>query len=181
MIDLTAMIINLSNSLYPVQQMVSGLGYIIGIGLMINGFLELKKHAESGHGQGNHEDAMSAIAYIFGGAMLVYMNTTVSLLTNTVFGMDNVLSYSPPATPNLYHAFLVLIQTAGVVWFVRGMVLVVQSTKPGYKEGGKGMTFLFAGICAINFEGSVQVMDYIIQQFFTMMAAFRTNFGLTRS
>jgi uncharacterized membrane protein HdeD (DUF308 family) len=178
MIDLTAMLINLSNSLAPVQKLLSGFGYLVGITLMISGLLELKKHAESRGGQSSHEDALTALAFIFGGALLVYMTSTVTALSNTVFGATNILSYSVNSSPNLYHAMLVLIQTTGVLWFVRGMVLLVQSTKPGHKEGAKGMTFMLAGIGAINFESSMHVIDYVMQQFFIAMTYFKSNGGL---
>jgi uncharacterized membrane protein HdeD (DUF308 family) len=180
MIDLTAMFINLSNSLAPVQKLLSGFGYVVGFTLILSGLFELKKHTESRGGQSNHEEALTALGFILGGALLVYMTSTVTVLSNSVFGASNVLSYPVDAKPDLYHAILILMQTTGLLWFIRGMVLLVQSTKPGHKEGGKGMTFLFAGICAINFESSMHVVDYMMQQFFVAMTYIKAHKGFFR-
>jgi len=174
MIDLTTVYINLSNSFTSVQKLMSGIGYLVGITLIMSGLYEFKKHAES-RGQSNHEDAMSALAYILGGAALVYLSSTVVALSNSLFGASNILSYSEPVQPNFFSAMLVIIKTAALLWIVRGLVLLVHSTKPGSKDGAKGLMFFLAGIAALNFENSVHVVDYMLQQFFVTMTYLKSG------
>ena len=56
----------------------------------------------------------------------------------------------------------ILIQTAGLIWFVRGCTLVVQGGQPGAKEGSKGLAFILAGIVGVNFEYCYGVLSYIV-------------------
>src|SRR3990167_951613 len=136
MIDLTSMLINLSNSLQPIQALVSGLGYLIGIAMIISGLEKFKKlaasHARSAHTEGGIH---LPFAFICGGGLLLYLPSSFSALSNTLFGATNILSYSTTgAIDPFHHAIVLLIETSGLVFFVRGTVLIVNSSKPGEQE-----------------------------------------------
>ena len=53
-----------------------------------------------------------------------------------------------------------VIQTAGIIWFMRGCVLLVQGSNPSKQEGAKGMTFIGAGILAMNFQYTIGIVNY---------------------
>lgn len=170
MIDLTAMLINLSHSMQPVQRALSGMGYVLGIILVIVGFGKLKnviQHRHAAHGEG----VGGAVGFILGGAMLVYLPSSVSTLSNTFFGASNVLSYGESAQPNpLYDAILVIIQTTGLLWFIRGTSLIISASKPGDdKIGPKGFTFLIAGILAMNIESTITALTFTMSYIFDLI------------
>ena len=60
---------------------------------------------------------------------------------------------------NIYQSMEVLIKTAGLLWFVRGAVLLVNAAEPGEQQGPKGLAFVLAGICALNIEYTIGWVD----------------------
>ena len=46
------------------------------------------------------------------------------------------------------------------------MVLLAHGSEPGVQEGSKGLTFMVAGIFALNFDNTVAVIDYALTYFF---------------
>ena len=169
MIDLTAMIINLSNSMQPVQRLLSGMGYLFGIILVILGLGKLKHVLETRNG-GHQESLGAGIIFILGGALLLYLPSSVSMFSNTFFGASNVLSYSSNNVDPLYHAMIVIIETTGLLWFVRGTYLIVNSSKPGDdKIGPKGLAFLIAGILSMNVESTIIALDNTLHYIFALM------------
>jgi hypothetical protein len=42
---------------------------------------------------------------------------------------------------------------------------LVQASEPGVQHGPKGLAFLCAGVMAVNFEGAVEILNYIIAKF----------------
>ena len=162
-IDLVSMFINLSQSLPSVQAMVSGLGYMVGICLFIVGFMRLSEAA----GQGGKESHMAAIAYFAAGALLVYLPSSISALSNTFFGEDNILAYDQQTSDALYVALKSLIETTGMIWFVRGCVLLLRMGKPGIKDGSRGLFYIGAGILAMNIDNTVYAIEYSLNLFVT--------------
>ena len=160
--NLTQIIINLSQALGPVQHLISGMAYILGILLIITAFGKFYTMASAPRGSGGGENAFSAYAYFLGGTVLLYTPTSFTVLTSSVFGQGSVLQYASTTPVDIVSAMILLIQTVGLVWFVRGCVLVVSSSQPGIQEGPKGMVFLFAGILAMNFETTAAVLSKIM-------------------
>ncbi len=154
--DLTSILENLSRSLIPVQSLITGFGYLLGIGLVISG---LKKLAEVG-GQSRQKISL-ALAYIVAGCIMVFLPTSLQVASNTFFGNSNALQYTPFSTYTLYGAVVVLIKTAGLVWFLRGIVLILHAAEPGKQDGPKGLFFLLAGIFAVNFQYTVEWIDEV--------------------
>lgn len=160
-IDLTAILHNLAQSLLSVELLIEGLGYILGISLIVTGLFRLPKHDLS------HEGAVAPIAYILCGAFLVYLPNSMSVISNTLFGKNNILQYSSFTTFSLYDSMGVLIQTAGLVWFVRGATLLARASEPGKQEGIKGLLFVVAGACAMNFTVLISAFNYLMNYFLT--------------
>ncbi len=75
--------------------------------------------------------------YLFFGAVLFYLPTALNIMANTAFGVGNVLTYSYYNPYSIYNSMGLLIRTAGLLWFVRGTVLVVQASQPELKKGQK--------------------------------------------
>lgn len=146
-IDITQMIGNISLSFLPLQKLVTSFGYILGIILFVSGLYRLTKiHKRS------QERLAVPITLMLGGAALLYLPTSIEVLSNTFFGMTNPLGYASYDPYDINSAMRVMIQTAGLIWFVRGSVLLIHASDPHEKHGMKGFMFLIAGIIAINFD-----------------------------
>jgi hypothetical protein len=165
--DLTTIIINLSNSLVSVIYLLKGLAYIIGLFFIYVAISRFKKIAERHAQYPSSERGLVPMAYLFVGAMLILMPETINVLSVTAFGEHNILAYTEPRNPNtLYDAIAILIKTAGFIWVVRGSVLIATGSQPGVQQGSKGVAFLFAGICALNIEASMSVINNILDKLF---------------
>ena len=161
--DLVTILGNLGRSLRPLQTLISGFGYLLGILFMITAIMKLKKIGESAGG-GSKEHIFVPIAFFLGGAALIFLPSAIDALSNTAFGTSSVLQYSTYNPYNIYSAMQTLIKTAGLIWFVRGCVLLVHGTDGGEKEGAKGLLFLVAGVFAMNFQDTFAMVNYISSQ-----------------
>ncbi len=176
MIDIVKMFTNLAESLGPVQAMVSGLGYVLGLGFVLASLTQFHKMADTRTHSGSQGKMFVPVLYLLMGVGLIFIPTTLSALANTAFGVGNILAYSDETSGNeLVDAVKFLIETTGVIWFVRGSVLLTHASQPGVQEGPKGLTFLVAGIFAMNFDNTVQAVDYMLNNFFAVMSSARST------
>jgi len=111
--------------------------------------------------------------YFLVAAMLVYLPTGFEILMNTTFGYSNVLSYAPVNSNNstldllfgqdsaIGSSLAMIIQTIGLVSFVRGWVLIARSAGHGQQPGsmGKGLVHVFGGILAMNIVGTIEIIN----------------------
>lgn len=135
---------------------------------------KLKKIA-GGH---SHEKKFIPIAYLLGGSALVFLPSAYQALSNTTFGATNILSYSNYSPYDIYSSMGLLIQTAGLIWFIRGCVLLVHSGEPQAKKyGSKGLLFLFAGILAMNFENTIGAIDAAMNWLENLTISVKTTQG----
>lgn len=157
--DFTSIIINLSKSMAAVQDLVTGAGYLIGITFMFTGVSKLKKLADARTSGGSHGTMFVPVTYFVMGALLIYLPSAISVFSHTAFGTGNILQYTNPVQMKIYPAVKTIVQTAGVIWFVRGAVLLAHASQPGVQEGPKGLVFLITGVFAINFQESQDALN----------------------
>ncbi len=156
--DVVSMLGNLSRALFPVETLISGLGYLIGIIFMVTGLMKMKAVGSGGH---SNEKIFVPLMYFVGGSALIFLPSMLTSLSKTAFGSGNILQYIPYNPYNIYNSMGILIQTAGLIWFVRGCMLIVHGSSPGVKEGTKGLAFIGAGILAVNFQETYGALSYI--------------------
>ena len=164
--DLIVMIGNLSQSLLSVMSLFSGLGYAVGLLFVIKALMKLKSVGESK--SGSHESVFIPLVYFFLGAALLFLPSMVNLISNSSFGTGNILQYAQYKPHDIYAAMGLLIQAAGVVWFLRGCVLMAHSSHPGVEHGAKGLIFIISGILAMNFQETMAALDYIMNELLSM-------------
>ena len=172
--DLVSIFLNLSQALAPIQKLLSGFGYLIGIAFVI---LALHKFHTIGDSRANapsQEKMFVPLAFLALGVGLIFLPTALSTMANTVFGSGNVLAYSSTKTKTIQDAIEFLIKTAGLLWFIRGSVLLAHGSEPGVKEGSKGLTFIAAGILALNFDNTAEAITYALDTFFEYMGKARS-------
>lgn len=160
-IDLVTIMGNIGRSLVPVESLIAGLGYLIGILFVIAALVKFKKIGAS-RGHSGKESMFVPVAQLFVGSLLIFLPSTIQVLSNSTFGSGNILQYTPFNPYDIYSSMRLVIQTAGLIWFVRGCVLLVYSSEPGKQEGPKGLTFVIAGVLAMNFEGTYGILNYIM-------------------
>jgi len=171
-LDLISMLGNLSRSMTSFQSLFSALGYVVGITFILHALFKLKSHIDSK--QSGKEGLNVPLAYLFSGAALIYIPTIISTLAETFFGSSSVLQYTAVETYDIYHYMHVIIGTAGVIWFVRGCVLLAHASDPhsgkrGSKGiGAKGLSFVVMGICATHLDATVAALESLILTIFNM-------------
>lgn len=162
-IDLVTMLENLSRSLFSVQRLITGLGYLLGIVFIINALYKTK--STFGSKGGAHGSIAEPLGYFIMGVALLYLPSTLDTVSATFFGSNNILQYSKYNAYDIYSAMRVLIQTIGIIWFIRGCVLLVHATHPSAQKGHKGddrkgLLFLIAGIFAVHFDTTLGALNY---------------------
>lgn len=176
-IDLITILGNISQSLYPVQRLISGGAYLLGIIFVMKALGKIKKIGDHRAQSSSQEKMFTPMMYLFFGAALIYLPSMMHIMSNTAFGVGNVLTYTPPPSPNIYSTMGLIIRTAGVLWFIRGCVLVAHASEPGTQEGPKGLIFIISGIFAMNFDNTIALINYILGQFLTWTLAIKTSQG----
>lgn len=175
--DLITILGNISQSLYPVQHLITGSAYLLGILFFITAIAKLKKIGDHRAQSSSQEKMFTPMMYILFGAILVYLPSALSTMANTAFGVGNVLTYTKPSTPNIYNSIGLLVRTAGVLWFVRGCVLVTHASEPGTQEGPKGLIFICAGVLAMNFDNTIALVNYILSYLISWTLAVKSSQG----
>ena len=173
--DLITIFGNISHSLAPLQQLFSGGAYVLGIIFIISAFLRFVKISDSRPGAPSQEKMFAPLMHLLIGTLLLYLPTALNLAANTAFGVGNILTYSPYPTSNVANLIKLFIQTAGILWFIRGCVLVVHSSEPGTKHAFKGLAFIIAGILAANFDNTVSMLNSVVGQFAAWSISFKSS------
>lgn len=165
--DIILMIGNLSQSLIPVQNFLAGAAYMTGFLFCIHAIFKLKDMASSTVSSHSSVKSIIPIAYLLGGAALIYLPSAMTTMSNTFFGTGNILQYAAYNPYSINNAMRIVIQTVGILWFIRGCILLVHSSEPGFHHGAKGLAFLCAGILAMNFQNTTtflsSLMEYLAQ------------------
>lgn len=164
-IDLITILGNISQSLYPVQKLITGGAYLLGILFFFTAIGKFKKIGDHRAQSSSHERMFTPMMYLLFGALLFYLPSGLDLMANTAFGVGNVLTYSNYNPANIYSSMGFLIRTGGVLWFIRGCVLLAHSSQPGTQQGSKGLLFLIAGILAMNFDNTIAMVNAALEYF----------------
>lgn len=162
----STMLYNLSQSMIPIQSLVTGLGYFFGIAMFWVGLDKLRSIGDYRAQSHSQEKMFVVVAYFLGGAALIYSPSMIPVLANTLFGKGNVLQYSATNSTSIISSMKIIIQTAGVIWFVRGLALMVHASEPGGQEGSKGLAYVVGGVLAIYFDDTMVWLNNVINYVF---------------
>ena len=176
-IDLVTILGNLSRSLYPVQHLITGGAYVLGILFFLTAIAKLRKIADYRTQSHSNEKMYVPMMYLFFGSVLLYLPSALDVAANTAFGTGNILTYTSYNSSNIFSSMGLLIETIGILWFVRGCVLVAHASNPGTKQGPKGLAFICAGILAMNFDNTIAMLNYTIENLLHWTMVFKTSQG----
>ena len=171
-VTIVTMIINLSHSLRAIKQLLFGAAYVCGIALVIAAIW--KWHDLINERGGSAEGQKSMILFmLLSGIGLIFLPSSMEVLSVTAFGASqSLLQYTDYNPYNLNDAMLLLIQTVGVLWFFWGMILLARAGHPNSpggerSSGAKALGYLCAGICAMNFQSTLDMLHSILQLLMT--------------
>ena len=164
---------NIAKTLAPVQRLITAAAYLMGLGFIFKALHTLKQYGESRTMGSSHASIKEPALYLMVGAMLIYFPSALSALLMTTFGESTVTAYAPINTKNdsinqlfgsgsvVGRPLTMLIQTIGLIAFIRGWVLIARSASQGQPPGGtgKGLIHVFGGILAINIVKTIQVIN----------------------
>lgn len=174
-LDFVTILGNISQSLFPIQHLIFGGAYILGLLFFMTALFKLKEMGgSSSHSQ---TKMFTPMMYLLMGSALLYLPTALTSLANTAFGAGNILTYSHYNKANVFSSVELLVRTAGLLWFVRGSVLVAQASEPGAQDGPKGLVFIIAGILAINFDNTMSMINSILTHLTSWTLSVRAQTG----
>lgn len=166
---------NIANTLVPVQTMIRGFAYLIGISFALKAIYTLKMYGEARTMMSGNTDIKTPLMYFLVAAVLLYFPTALSVVLNSTFGSSNVLEYSVITSQSsvitslfgsetIGRPLTIIIQTVGLVAFIRGWVLIARSSSQGQPPGGtgKGLTHVFGGIFAMNIVATLEIVNNTI-------------------
>tara|TARA_Y100000588_G_C14208738_1_gene905786 strand:- start:979 stop:1503 length:525 start_codon:yes stop_codon:yes gene_type:complete len=162
MTDLITMLANLSHFLAPVEKLITASGYLLGMIFMFIAIMKLKKIGDFRARGSSSEKIFGPIAYFVGGSALIYLPSAFTVMGNTVFGSGNILAYTQFNAIDIVGVMKTIIQVVGVIWFIRGCVLMIQASDPSVKHGPKGFAFLCAGVMTVNFDATISFLNYTL-------------------
>lgn len=165
---------NLANNLAPVQRLITGGAYIMGIGFAIKAMYAMRTFGEHKAASSGHSNAKEPLLYLLIAAVFIYFPTGIQVMLNTTFGTSSILEYSPTASSNgtintlfgnsaIGAPLTLIIRTIGLWAFVKGWLMIARSASGsgGGQQGGTGKGFIhvFGGILAINIVQTIDIIN----------------------
>lgn len=163
---------NISKSMLPVQKLVSGFAYLMGILFAMKALLSLKQFGESKSSMSSSGNMKEPLIYLIVAAVMIYLPSATKTMLATTFGASNILQYQPIDSKSgvitalfgnsmFGQSLVIIIQTIGVIAFVRGWILIARAAGQGQQPGstGKGMMHVFGGILAMNIVLTIEIVN----------------------
>lgn len=167
---------NIAKNITQVQHLIAGCAYLLGIMFIMKALMTLKEHGEQRSMMSQKGGMKEPLLYFFVGGMLFYAPTGLNAFMYSMFGPNaTIMAYGPltnNSTPlggffrstTAGTSLVKIIQTVGLVAFVRGWVLVARAGSQGQAPGGmgKGLIHVLGGVLAINIVGTIDMINNTI-------------------
>ena len=164
---------NIASNMTPVEHLISGAAYLIGLFFIVKAVSALKSIGESRSSGSTNGTMKEPLIYFLVGAMLLYLPTAVDIMMQSTFGYSNILAYSSISSKSstldilfgqnsaVGESLAIIIQVIGLVSFIRGWVLISHSASQGQPPGSmaKGLIHVFGGILAMNIVGTIEIIN----------------------
>ncbi len=172
-VDQVDILTNIASNLAEVQKLVSGAAYIMGISFAVKAIFSLKQYGEARTQMSSGTSIKEPAIYFLVASMLLYLPSAFKVFMNTTFGYSTVLAYAPISSNNgsldvlfgqnsaVGASLAIIIQTIGLIAFIRGWVMIARTASSGSQPGGtgKGLMHIFGGILAMNIVGTLQIIN----------------------
>lgn len=163
---------NIATNLAPVQNLITGMAYLIGLMFAFKALYSLKVYGEARTMMSANTSVKEPIIYMIVAAVFIYFPTGMDIMLMSTFGSTNILTYPVNSSNQTINTLFgsgssvgwslrIIFQTIGLIAFVRGWVLVARSGSQGQQPGGmgKGLVHIFGGILAINIVGTIEIIN----------------------
>ncbi|KTD21060.1 hypothetical protein [Legionella londiniensis] len=164
---------NIAKSLEPVEKLLTGAAYLIGLSFAFKALYSLKVYGEARTMMSSNASIKEPLTYMLVAAIFIYFPTAFQILLNSTFGYTSVLAYAPISSGNstlnalfgpnsmVGRSLALIIQVIGLIAFIRGWVLIARSAAQGQPPGGtgKGLMHVFGGILAMNIVGTLEIIN----------------------
>ncbi len=164
-LDIAELLVNLSASYEPIVHLITGSAYVMGMAFGMIGVYKLKVYGDSRTMMSQSTSLKGPIMYLLTSAVFLYLPTAIDTLMLTLYGNTGTpLSYGSPdddlVPDEVIFAAVRLVQIIGLIAFIRGWLLLAQSSKQGAQPmTGKAMVHIFGGILAINILGTKDIIS----------------------
>lgn len=165
-------LVNVAESMAPVYHMITGAAYVIGIAFAFKALYSLKVYGEQRTMMSSQNSMKEPLMYLLIAAIFIYLPTGFAVLMTSTFGYSNVLAYQSagggaasilfgPQNSDFGQSITIIIQTIGVIAFVRGWMNIARASGSGQQPGGvgKGLMYVVGGIFCMNIVGTVDVIN----------------------
>lgn len=165
---------NIASNLLPVERLITGAAYLIGLAFAFKAIYSLKAYGESkSMMSSNNANLKESLVYLFVAGIFIYFPTGMAVILQTTFGSSSILQYAPVNSEiqgigTLFgsgslvgRSLAIIIQTVGLISFVRGWILVARTASHGQPPGGtgKGLMHVVGGILAMNIVATLQIIN----------------------
>ncbi len=160
---------NIASNVEPIQKMVTGSAYVLGLVFAFKALYSLKVYGEARTMMSSNASMKEPLMYLFVAAIFLISPQAVSVFLTSTFGSGNIMEYGPTngesplfgSATELAKPLVMIIQTIGYIAFVRGWILVARASAHGQQPGstGKGLMHVFGGILAINIVSTIQIVN----------------------
>ena len=167
---------NIASNVMSVQTLISGFAYFLGILFVAKALMTLKEHGEQRTMMSQKNSMKEPLIYFVAGGMLLFAPTAFKAVMETLYGTNaSIIAYGPltkgsPLADVFYAnssagaSLVKIVQTIGLVAFVRGWVLIARAGSQGQAPGGMGKGFIhvIGGVLAINIVGTIDMINNTI-------------------
>lgn len=164
---------NIAQSLAPVERLLTGAMYLLGLSFAFKAIYALKAFGEQRTMYSSHADLKGPIIWLLVSGIFLYFPTAFSIFLNSTFGYSSPLAYALISSGNetldslfgpnssVGRPLALIIQVVGIIAFIRGWMLIARSASSGGQPGGtgKGMMHVFGGILAMNIVGTINIIN----------------------
>lgn len=171
--NIQVILMNLATTLPQFVQMVTAFAYVMGIWFTFRALYKLKQYGELRTMMSSNTDLREPILLLMVGAMMLLLPSTIQYAETTVF---NYYYAEPLMYPTQQESPWGMLQTVlvqfvrffGLIAFIRGWMIVSGLGGQGNPNAtiGKAITHIVAGVCAMNFEGTLHVLSSTLGIFF---------------
>ncbi|MFZ0219934.1 MAG: type IV secretion protein IcmC [Candidatus Aquirickettsiella sp.] len=160
------MLLTVSNQFPNIYRLITALSYLMGIAFIFRGVYQLKVYGDLRTMMSVQTNFKATMMVFFAGTALLYAPTAFKSMLLSTFARTSVtdpMSYVPASNMSTLlasQAVLRFIQLIGTISFIKGWVSLTHVSNPnGRSTMGKAVTHIFAGLLAINIEGTKQMLQ----------------------
>lgn len=162
-VSIATMITNLSASIPNLMQLVTAIGYVLGMFFVIKGVIGLKEYGENKSQRGGeHHGIKHAIILILIGTALIYLPSSVRVGLSSFWSNPTPYAYYQDVNDSwaeLINSVFMIVQLIGTIAFIRGLIMLTRGAQGQHQGGfGKSMTHMVGGILCINMYQFLQAV-----------------------